>query len=127
MSVRGRVVLLAAAVAPVGALACGVCIEDKIAATYDHAVITRAAARHQVVVFASLDGFGDARALARDATTAASRVNGIERDSVRAAAEPPALSFALDPSRQSAEAALGQIEKRAATPGLKLTLLRVVR
>ncbi len=121
---QGLVLALFAIASP--ALACGVCIEDKIAVTYDHAVVTRAAARHQVVVFAALDGFGDAQALARDARNAAAGVRGVDRDSVRAAAAPPALSFALDPSTQSAEAAMHQIEKRAATPGLKLTLLRVM-
>src|SRR5580765_7106188 len=36
---------------PAASLACGACDEDKVAATYDHAVIDAAMARHQRVVF----------------------------------------------------------------------------
>ncbi|MBC8021534.1 MAG: hypothetical protein H7Y14_00325, partial [Burkholderiales bacterium] len=34
------------------ALACGICLEDKVAATYDHGMVMRATSRGQVVVFA---------------------------------------------------------------------------
>jgi hypothetical protein len=109
------------------AAACGVCIEDKIAVTYDHAVVTRATQQGHVVVFAAMDGMADAQAMALDATTAARRARGVDRGSVRAAAQPAALSFALDPGVQPPERAIAAIEKSARTPGLKLTLLKVVR
>jgi hypothetical protein len=116
-----------AAMLPAAALACGVCIEDRVAATYDHAVIVRAQAEHRVVVFASIDGFGDARALARTAERAAANVRGIDRRSVRSAFEPgAALSFALDPALADPPAALAAIERGAPGKGLKLELLRVV-
>jgi hypothetical protein len=35
------------------AMACGVCLEDKVAATYDYALVQRALAQQRVVVFAS--------------------------------------------------------------------------
>ena len=37
------------------ALACGYCVEDKIAAAYDHAVVVRAADRHHQVAFLSIE------------------------------------------------------------------------
>jgi hypothetical protein len=109
------------------ACACGVCIEDKVAVTYDHAVVTEATARRHVVVFAAIDGKADAQVLAREAKSAAARSRGVDRGSVRSASSPAALSFALDPGVQAPEAALGAIERAAGTPGLRLTLLRVVR
>lgn len=117
-----------AALAPAGpAAACGVCVEDKVAVAYDHAVVTRAAAQEHVVVFTAIDGMGGAEDLARDAGAAAKRVRGVDRDSVRSASAPAALSFALDPRVRSPESAVAAIEKQARTPGLKLTVLRVVR
>jgi hypothetical protein len=114
-------------VASLEAAACGACIEDKVAVTYDHAVVREATARRHVVVFAAMDANADAQALARDVKGAAARARGVDRDSVRAASEPPALSFALDPAVQAPEAALAAIEKSSGRPGLRLTLLRVIR
>ena len=119
--------VIAAFAASTRALACGVCIEDRIAATYDHAVITQAAAEHHVVVFAAVEGQGSAEALAASAQRAAARAAGVDRASVRSAALPSAaVSFALDPRTQTPEAALGAIARSSAQKGMKLTLLRVV-
>ena len=114
---------LAAATA---ALACGACIEDKIAATYDHAVVANAAARHRVVVFAAVDGPGDAGAGAQALATAAARVPGVDRASIRTAASPRALSFSLDPKAATPEKALAAIEAKSAARGLTLSLIRVM-
>lgn len=109
------------------AMACGVCIEDRVAATYDHAVVTKAAAERKVMVFAAVDGEGTAKILAATAKRAAEKVTGIDRASVRSAAEPAAaLSFALDPRAQTPEAALGAIAHYSAQKEMKLTLLKVV-
>lgn len=112
---------------PLSAAACGVCIEDKIAVTYDHDVVMRATARQHVVVFAAVDGFADGKVLANDVRAAAARLRGVDRGSVRSAAEPPAVSFALDTRLRTPEVAMAAIEKSASTPGLKLTLLKVIR
>ncbi|HEY1326313.1 MAG TPA: hypothetical protein VGI14_05200 [Casimicrobiaceae bacterium] len=125
-ALRDVVMALVAATA-LPAWACGVCVEDKVAATYDHAVVTRAVERRHVVVFAAIEGSGDAQALSRRVRNAASRSAGVDRSSVRASADPAALSFALDPRAAAPEAALAAIEKAASAPGLKLELLRVAR
>jgi hypothetical protein len=106
------------------AFACGVCVDDKVAAAYDHAVVTDAIARRHVVVFAEVRGPGTVEALVRKARTAAGRVRGVERASVRAAASPAALSFALDPAVATPQVALAAVGR--AVPGLQLTLLRVM-
>jgi len=113
---------LALAWAP-AALACGICIEDKVAATYDYAVVQQAAARHHVVVFAAVETPADPRVLGR----AAAHVRGIDRASVRAAASPGALSFALDPGQSNPIAALRAIEREPQVAGVRLTLIRLMR
>ena len=121
---RRAFLALAAGALPAAALACGVCVEDKIAATYDHAVVTGAAAHHRVVVFASVEGAAPAALQSRAVERAAAHVRGVDRASIRTAQFPAAVSFALDPRAQSPRAALAAIE-RAARP-VHLVLLRVI-
>ena len=71
--------------APVQALACGVCIDDKVAATYDHAVVVAAAKKKEVVVFTAIEGRGDAAKLVGVAVQAARRAPGVESGTVRSA------------------------------------------
>jgi 4-hydroxy-3-methylbut-2-enyl diphosphate reductase IspH len=121
-----RALALALLAAPVAAAACGACIEDKVAATYDHAVVTRAAARHDVVVFAGIEGRGNADALARAVKAAAGRTRGVDRTSIRASADPLAVSFAVDAGAGTPDAIVQAVARSTATPGVKLELLRVV-
>jgi 4-hydroxy-3-methylbut-2-enyl diphosphate reductase IspH len=98
-----------------------------VAATYDHAVLSRAAARHDIVVFASVEGTGNADALARAVKAAAGRTHGVDRTSIRASANPPAVSFAVDAGAGTPDAIVQAVARSTATPGVKLEVLRVVR
>ena len=87
------------------AAACGHCVEDRIAAVYDHALVQRArASKHQVAYFA-WDG-----ALARDGASLrrmlalAEAVPGIDKGSVRVSMEPAAIAVVFDPRRSDAAA-----------------------
>jgi hypothetical protein len=117
----------ALALAAGGAQACGVCIDDKVAAAYDHAIVSRALERGQVVVFAEVRGRGTAADFVGAARRAAARVPGVAKASVRAAEAPAALSFALDARVRSPAEALAAVEKGAAAAGLRLELLKVMR
>jgi hypothetical protein len=119
-------VAAAVSLAP-AAVACGVCVEDKVAAAYDHNVVMRAAERGRVVVFAQMLGPGSADDRARSAEKAAGRVPGVDRSSVRVSRAPASLSFALDPRVRTPEQALAAIEKAAAGASLRLVMLRVMR
>jgi hypothetical protein len=102
-------------------LACGVCAEDKVAATYDHAVVRQAAARGDVMVFCQVSGAPDAARL----KAAALGVRGVKRRSVRVSAQPAALSFAFDPTQfPSAQAAVDRVQQ-AAPPGTRLAIVRL--
>jgi hypothetical protein len=114
------------AVAVPSALACGACIEDKVAATYDYSVLERAQAGHRVVVFAEIRGTQDAAKLEQAAAIAAKKVRGIDPASVRSAHAPLALSFALD-EKIEPDKALSSIAKSAKTPGMELAVVRVMR
>jgi len=109
------------------AIACGVCIEDKVAATYDHAVVMRAAAKHQLLVFGEIEGAVDVKATTDKITRAAPHVRGIDRSSIRTSVSPAAFSFALDPASRPADAAVAELQKKLRADGVKLTVLRVMR
>jgi hypothetical protein len=110
--------VLASAVSP--AWPCGVCAEDKMAATYDHEVVTRARQAGHVVVFCELVGVVDAARLAG----AAARQRGVEAGSIRISPEPAAMSFSLDTRKQSPQDAVAAIQK-AVPPRTRVSLLRV--
>jgi len=104
------------AATPVAAMACGVCVEDKIAATYDHALVQRALEKHRVVVFAEPHTSIDAARL-KAVALAAARAPGVEAATVRTSAAPQSVSFVLDPKRASPGATLAS---------LNLDLLKVI-
>ena len=107
------------------AQACGVCIEDKVAATYDFGVVTRTLQAGRSMVFAEVKGDADAGTRTRAALAAAKGVRGIESGSLRASLEPATISFALDESVLAPPAALAAVQRRAA--GTRLELVKVLR
>ena len=97
------------------ASACGYCVEDKIAATYDHAVVTGALARRHHVAFFHVEGSLPAgepgrRLLER----AASGTLGVDAGSVRVSADNLTLSFAFDPARSPLAGVQSRVEKKLA-------------
>lgn len=114
-----------AVAAPSLALACGVCIEDKIAATYDHAILTKAKAKNQIVVFGAIEGSNASQAGARIVTIAAG-IKGVQRGTTLTSAEPPAFSFVLDPRAQKPEAAIAELQRRVDMPGVRLAFIRAM-
>lgn len=118
---------LLAAVFPLAALACGVCIEDKMAATYDHAVIEQALARGHVIVFTEVNGLEPGNdKLAKEIGGAAEAARGVDRGSARVSTEPAALSFALDPKMQTPQTVFASIGRKLAARGVTVDLIRVM-
>lgn len=117
--------LLSAAL-PLTAFACGVCIEDKVAATYDHAVVTQATRDRHAVLFFEITGLASQAAPSSQwlvGTVEATR--GVARGSVRVSLEQAALSFAVNGSGQSATGVRRAVEQRLAPRHLGLKLLRM--
>jgi hypothetical protein len=122
------IALLAAATMfaiPASGHACGACVEDKVAATYDHAVVKSANLRHQQVVFVAIDSAGSPRWRER-IVSAARKVTGVEPGSVRTSIEPAAFSFALDASREPS-AAVAQLRADVHDPRAQFSVIRIVR
>ena len=117
----GPLAALAAALGALVSQACGACVEDNVAATYDHQTVTRAKTAGNVMVFCQVSGPFDERQLRHSAQ----RVQGIRPQSLRTSAQPPALSFAVDPARQSPQAAVDAIQ-RALPAGMHLTVVRLI-
>jgi hypothetical protein len=120
----GAVATLAVALAAPAA-ACGYCVDDKVAAAYDHAVVERAQAQGHELAFLSLEF---ARPVTADTEAAIriaiERIPGVDRGSVRVAVEAGGLSLAFDPKRTPPGAVLDALD-RAITPlGARTALLR---
>lgn len=118
------VAVLAAVAGEAGA--CGVCTDDKVAAAYDHAVVTRARAQGRVVVFAEPVATRDAALALKRVVARAGQVRGIDGASVRSSAAPAALSFVLDPRVATPQRALAALAAGARMPGLRLHTLRIL-
>jgi hypothetical protein len=118
--------LLLLAAAPSLVLACGVCIEDKVAATYDHAILTKAKASNQIVVFGAISGSGNVSQARTRIAAVAPGIKGVQRGTTLTSAAPAAFSFVLDPRSQRPEAAIADLQKRLDMPGLQLTFIRVM-
>lgn len=125
MKPRGVLLALALGALAGPAGACGVCLEDKMAVTYDDAVVKQAKHRGQVVVFAEL--LAPTRRDMERVRGAAARTRGVDPASVRASHELAAVSFALDARVASPSQALAAIAVRARLPATRLAQLRVLR
>jgi hypothetical protein len=93
-------------VAGANALACGYCLEDKVAAAYDHAVLAKAVSQKHQVAFFHVEGTAPRAALERAVYAA-----GADRGSARIAPEQQALSFAFDPAKTPLAGIQSRIEK----------------
>jgi hypothetical protein len=104
-----------------GALACGYCVEDKIAAVYDHAALTQARAQKHVTVYFAIDG------AIRDSAPSLKKIvegtKGVEKGSARVSVEAQALAVSFDPRRTALPAVQSGLEKTLKPRGLELLLL----
>ncbi len=102
--------------------ACGHCKEDKIAATYDYAVVSAARRNDQAVVFAELRGVIGPMSQTGDwIRRQAEASSGVVHGTVRVSLEPAAISFVCD--RQAVAATLRAMGQRLARRGFGLRLL----
>lgn len=119
---RRLAVGLIAMLATAAALACGYCVEDRIAAVYDHALSQRVAASGHRLAYFAWDGPTERseavrlRMLALGEATA-----GVDKGSVRVAMDPAAIAVAFDPRRTSAQAVGAALQKQLGA--LKLSLI----
>ena len=114
------------AASAVTALACGYCIEDRVAAVYDQQVVDTSARGHRTVAFFSIEGEVRDDAASRRAVGAALHAAGAARGSARVALASSACSMAYDASRTSLDAVVAAANRPLASRGLALAPLRVI-
>ena len=102
-------------------MACGYCVEDKIAAVYDYASVTRAAAQKHTVAYFAIDGM--IRDPASSLKTMIERTRGVEKGSARISVEARAVAVSFDPRRTPLTAIQSALEKALKPRGLTLLLL----
>ena len=118
--------LLLALNAP-GAFACGYCVEDKIASTYDHAVVTQALAHRHQVAFFHIDGaVVPGEATKRSLEAIAESTPGVDKGSVRVAVDTFTISFSFDPRRAPLVTVQAALDKKLAAKKLSLMPLRII-
>ena len=109
------------------AVACGYCVEDKVAAAYDHSVIVRALDRkHEVAFFAIEGALATDSQLPREIQNALESTRGLDRGTARVSLPAGSLSCAYDPARHRLGAIVRGLEKTLAPKGLSASLLRVI-
>ena len=109
------------------AIACGFCIEDKIAAVYDHAVVTRAVAQgHQVAFFAVEGDISPGEGSQRALKAIAESLAGVDKGSARVSVEAASISVAFNPARVPAEELEIKLGRKLAGKGLKAGIMRIM-
>lgn len=117
--------LVLLAMPPVHALACGQCVEDKVAVTFDAAVRAHAARFGHVVVFTEVRGpaAGGPSELRDFIARSLAATSGVDAGTVRVSLEPPAAAFACDP--QMAARVVAAVNPRIARRRLSLTVIKI--
>jgi len=108
-------------------LACGHCLEDRIAAVYDHAMVTEARAHRHPIVYLAVGSPGPetpAR-LARVRRQLAA-TPGVDAHSVRTDSDAAAAAFSFDPARLDWSSWMPRL-RTLAGGGVRCDTLRVVR
>lgn len=124
---RAALAALLLLVPPAAAIACGHCVEDKVAAAYDHSVIVRSIERRHEVAFFAIEGaIAESPRLSREIQKALESVGGVDRGTARVSLPAGSLSFAYDPARQKLGTIVRVLEKTLAPKGLSPSLLRVI-
>ncbi len=115
-------------VAPVAsAMACGYCVEDRVAAAYDHSVVVSSLDRRHEVAFFAIEGpIAASPGVRREIQSALESTGGIDRGTARVSRNGTSLSFAYDPGRERLGPIMRTLEKRLAPRGLSISILRVV-
>ena len=122
----GLAAMLAGVAAP--AAGCGYCIEDRIAAAYDHGVAAQAQARGHEVVYVALEFAQPITAGEEDAIRRAIELMPfVDHGSVRVARDAGSASLAFDPRRAPAGGVLRELDRAFSALGARMTLLQFGR
>ena len=95
------------------AIACGHCIEDKVAAVYDHAIVAKAVHEKHVVAFFGIEGpLVVNSASKQEIQKMMSSINGIDPNTSRISLETGSISIAFNPAILTYPALLEGLDKK---------------
>jgi hypothetical protein len=85
-------------------LACGYCLQDRIASVYDHVLVKQTKQLNQKMLYLVWDGPADHNEKTRLTLIGiTSRIKGVSKGSVRVSLEPPTIGLAYQPLSISSE------------------------
>ncbi|MBG9387044.1 hypothetical protein [Caenimonas aquaedulcis] len=107
------------------AAACGYCVEDRIAAVYDHALTLRAAGGKLQIAYFAWDGpVARSSEMRAKIVSAVQGTGGVDGPSVRVSMEPAAIAVAFDPARVKREQLDASMRRRLSALKIDLTSLQ---
>ncbi len=107
------------------AIACGYCVEDRIAVVYDHALLQRTlASKHQIAFFAWDGPVTRSEAMRQKILALGEGTAGVDKGSTRVSMEPAALAVAFDPQRGSVQSVQAGLQKALGPIRLSVMLLQ---
>ena len=108
-------------------MACGHCIEDKVAAVYDHAIVAKAVHEKHVVAFFGIEGpLVVNSASKQDIQKMLSSINGVDPNTSRISLETGSISFAYNPTLISYPALLDSLDRKLKAKKLSVFPLEVL-
>jgi hypothetical protein len=125
-----RVAYLLASLLLIGttsAIACGHCIEDKVAAVYDHAIVAKAVREKHVVAFFGVEGpLVVNTASKQEIQQMMGSISGVDPNTSRISLETGSISLAFNPIVLSYPALLDSLDKKVKSKKLSLFPLEVI-
>jgi hypothetical protein len=107
-------------------LACGICVEDRVAAVFDNATVDASLAKKRHLAFFSVEGSLPATAESRKAILDALHAGGGIKGTARVSLESASASAAFDPAKTTLAGFEAGARKSLGPKGLTLTTLRII-
>ena len=108
-------------------IACGHCIEDKVAAVYDHAIVVKAVHEKHIVAFFGIEGPLVVNTTSKqDIQKILGSINGVDLNTSRISLETGSMSLAFNPTILSYPALLDTLDKKLKAKKLSVFPLEVL-
>jgi hypothetical protein len=118
-------ILLLMSTSPV--IACGHCIEDKVAAVYDYRIVAKAVHEKHIVAFFGIEGPLVVNATSKqDIQKTINNINGVDPNTSRISLETGSISLAFNPTLLTYPALLDSLDKRLHPKKLSVFPLEVI-
>ena len=112
---------------PSSVMACGHCLEDKVAAVYDHIIITKAVSEKHLVAFFGIEGpFVINTASKQEMQKIMSSIDGVDPNTSRVSLETGSISLAFNPTFVSYPMLLKALEMKLQRKKLSIFPIDVI-